>query len=405
MPPMKRIVICFDGTWKLPWDQDVSNIEKVARTVSSLDGDVEQVVHYVHGVGSSYRVDRLLGGGIGLGISALIMGAYRFLALNYRTGDQLYVFGFSRGAFAARSLVGMIHRVGLVQADALDRGVLKDAYGAYRRTRRGKPTTDQDRRFREHCHDHVCVPFVGVFDTVEALGPRARFHNIDFLGDLVAVGRQALAVDDRRRVFRPRLWESDDQALAGSADPASGRVQQLWFRGCHSDVGGGVANTGLPDAALVWMVREARKQGLRFDDDLLVRYLLSDESHAFRAQVHPSLTLLYRAANAVMYVPWATSWRAFTRHGRVLSFPRSIGVGLSSSAEEPLEDDRHATRNLSRWRQSDPAPVVTEVQRFPVSDDAVLRAALVPAGTPPDVTPMHPCPVEGCAIPGPPAAP
>ena len=118
----KRLVICCDGTWNRPDSDHVTNIEKIARTVATdLDrtGGVQQLVLYLAGVGAGYAADRLLGGAFGFGLFANVRSAYRFLALNYEPGDEIFVFGFSRGAYTARSLVGMVGRVGLLTRDAL----------------------------------------------------------------------------------------------------------------------------------------------------------------------------------------------------------------------------------------------------------------------------------------------
>ena len=123
---MKRLVICCDGTWNRPDNAHVTNIEKIARTVETdpVDGDppAQQMVLYLSGVGTSgYTVDRLLGGAFGFGLFDNMRSGYRFLALNYDPGDEIFVFGFSRGAYTARSLVGMIGRVGLLTRESLIR--------------------------------------------------------------------------------------------------------------------------------------------------------------------------------------------------------------------------------------------------------------------------------------------
>ena len=319
---MKRLVVCFDGTWKRPLDKHVSNIEKIARTVQSETDGVQQTAYYVGGVGASYKVDRVLGGSLGLGLHNNLMSAYRFLALNYAAGDKLYLFGFSRGAFTARSLVGMIDRVGLVRPDRLIDNSLPMAEERYREARRTQVShSDSPEEFRrKYCHKHVCIPFLGVFDTVEALGPGASFHNVDFLDGAVAMGRQALALHDRRRIFRPRLW---------SGDPALGlvrRVQQVWFEGHHSDIGGGNPNPGLSDTTLLWMAIEASRQGLVFDEGTLADYVTRNSD---AAESHDSMNIGYWIANNLMRTPLSNSYTAFCRGARVLEPERSIGVGLS----------------------------------------------------------------------------
>lgn len=366
---MKRLVICFDGTWKRAQDTDVSNVEKIARTVRNEVGVVQQTVYYVGGVGASYRVDRVLGGSLGLGLNNNLMSAYRFLALNFSPGDQVFVFGFSRGAFTARSLVGMIDRVGLVRADALIKGALQSAEANYRhamspRDDRGDTAAEFKHDF---CHEHVCLPFLGVFDTVEALGPRARFHRIDFLADTVAVGRQALAIDERRRMFWPRLW-------TGQRDlGVSGRVRQVWFEGCHSDVGGGVPETGLPDTALLWMIAEASRQGLEFDLNLAVEYLTSGS----RAKRHNSMNPGYRMLNLLMHSPLARSYRAFSRGWRIPEPTEAVGVQISSSALAHLQEGTYPRPVIQHWldQQAGQLPVA-DVIAFPELAGGAVRTVL-----------------------------
>ena len=338
---MKRLVVCFDGTWKRAQDTHVSNIEKIARMVRNDADGVQQTAYYVGGVGASYMVDRFLGGSLGLGLRNNLMNAYRFLALNYSAGDKVYVFGFSRGAFTARSLVGMIDRVGLVKADGLGKGSLKTAEERYYQihdTDSVKADTAAEFR-RDFCHDHVCIPFLGVYDTVEALGPRARFHRIDFLDGAVAMGRQALAIDERRRIFWPRLW-TGDPVLADS-----GRVRQVWFEGFHSDVGGGVPDTGLSDTTLLWMAAEASRQGLVFDEDTFVDYVTSG-SEATR---HDSMNPGYWLLNSFTRSRISKSHSAFAHGWRVLAPDSSVGVQISSSALAHFQEGKYQRPNVESW--------------------------------------------------------
>src|SRR5512140_2213884 len=113
---MKRLVVCCDGTWNKPDSRVVTNVEKIARTVQTepaSTGGVSQLVYYVSGVGAgSYGADRLLGGAFGFGLFHNVIASYRFLAQNYDPGDEIFVVGFSRGAYTARSLAGMVAKVG-----------------------------------------------------------------------------------------------------------------------------------------------------------------------------------------------------------------------------------------------------------------------------------------------------
>ncbi len=278
---MRRLVLCCDGTWNHAVNSQVSNIEKLARAVRSglVPGtDTVQVVGYVGGVGSrGYTVDRLLGGAFGYGFTRNVVEGYRFLATSYEPGDEIVVLGYSRGAYTARSVVGMVSQVGLLTPEAVDAGLLCEAERVYR-LRPSRPDGEEaaavareKARFKsEHSWD-APVRFLGVFDTVGALGVpvlsrrKHRFHDVR-LSSTVQTARQALAIDERRITFAPCLWEVPDD------DPA-GRVEQVWFPGTHGDVGGGGARCGLSDLALEWMADELRAVGVAVDDRRLAAQL------------------------------------------------------------------------------------------------------------------------------------
>ncbi|SIR85707.1 DUF2235 domain-containing protein [Williamsia sterculiae] len=314
---MKNIVICCDGTWKKSDDVNASNIEKIARVVDTRRHDgVDQIVYYNAGVGTgATRFERLAGGAFGLGLDEAIVSCYRFLALNYEVGDHVYVFGFSRGAYTARSLIGMIDRLGLLTPTGVARNLLPQAIELYR----GRlpmvsrpahfagsgtapdPTELEAARaaFRAHCHDSrdVIIRFLGVMDTVGTLGVpgltnrRYRFHNVDLCTSVVTA-RHALAIHERRRAFAPAVWTAPPTP-PGTAAPETPDVKQVWFDGVHSDVGGGYADCGLSDTVLRWILGEAAVCGLVIDDDLLAIVAPPDGVLV----LHDSMTGWYRAAN------------------------------------------------------------------------------------------------------------
>jgi len=362
--PGKRLVICCDGTWNRPDSKHVTNIEKIARTVATdlerTDG-VQQLVLYLTGVGAgSYALDKMLGGAFGFGLFGNVRSAYRFLALNYEPGDEIFVFGFSRGAYTARSLVGMIGRVGLLTRDALVADKLPEAIARYRR--QGETFGESDAEFRrDHCHHGAAISLLGVFDTVGALGvPGAirqhhQFHDVN-LSDVVLCARQALAIDERRLKFEPCLWEADEDQRR--LDEETGRVQQVWFEGAHSDVGGGYAETGLSDTALLWMAVEANRRGLVFDTRLLSTYVESGSS----AVRHESLNLFYRVLNGLsrLRMSLRRSGRRFSGSWRRLDPPPldgtrqqwAVGVRIASSAARHFDEATdYRLRNLSEFAQ------------------------------------------------------
>ncbi|MFC8732600.1 DUF2235 domain-containing protein [Luteimicrobium sp. NPDC057192] len=264
---MKRLVVCCDGTWGSPVNASVTNIEKIARAIRTdkpVEG-VQQMVFYVGGVGArGYLADKILGGAWGYGITTNVVEGYRVIAMNYDPGDEIFVFGFSRGAYTARSVAGMISSVGLLRPESLLRDGLAKAERAYRDY--GPDGKERRAAFRTaNCYDSTPITFLGVFDTVGALGVplpflrKAKFHDVT-LSASVRCARQALSIDDRRIKFEPSLWEVP-------ADEPPGRVKQVWFPGSHSEVGGGTANRGLSDVALRWMVGEAAEVGLVVDPD------------------------------------------------------------------------------------------------------------------------------------------
>jgi uncharacterized protein (DUF2235 family) len=201
----------------------------------------------------------------GKGINRQIRRAYGYLASRYRPGDRIYLLGYSRGAFAVRSLAGVIDMVGLLRADcATERNILT----AYRHYEISATSVHARAFVRAHCHDHVTIEMVGVWGTVKALGLRLplawRWADIQHafhshrLGRNVRNGFQALALDETRQVFDPILWECPPDW--------QGHVEQVWFRGAHGDVGGQLggfeAARPLANLPLVWMLERAESSGL-----------------------------------------------------------------------------------------------------------------------------------------------
>ena len=231
-----------------------------------LDRSPEQISFYDRGVGTSWR--KLTGNIAGLGISRNIRECYEFIFDNYEAGDQIYLFGFSRGAATVRSLSGFMHLFGILPKSR--RELIKRAYKIYK-IRNPKKREEKAKTFRErhHIRHWTKIKFLGVWDTVAALGLpmkslsglidrlpfwRHKFHNFS-LSESVEHAVQALAIDDERKVFHPVLWEPEICHYQ--------TVQQVWFCGMHTDVGGGYEESGLSDIALEWMVQKAVERGLK----------------------------------------------------------------------------------------------------------------------------------------------
>ncbi|MES2584468.1 MAG: DUF2235 domain-containing protein [Pseudomonadota bacterium] len=284
-PSARQLVICCDGTNNnLTGGVDDTNVVKLAQLLAQAAPNTQQLVFYDPGVGNPAelpgatwvdsihrKAQRVAGLAFGRGAYENIAECYLFLMRNYQPGDQIFIFGFSRGAFTARSVAGLVNMFGVLQARM--ESMLSTLIHTYFSDRKqGQTDANQiaqqistlfaDTRSRE-----VEITFVGVWDTVESVGmgpfsakitaiptvDNKRFLNV----------RQALALDEQRAQFKPRLYGNENGIYRTSTGkPAS--LQQLWFRGSHCDVGGGYAkgHTGISDRALCWLVSEAVQCGL-----------------------------------------------------------------------------------------------------------------------------------------------
>jgi uncharacterized protein (DUF2235 family) len=269
---MRRIVLCFDGTWNKPADENLAANEQVETNVcrfyksvkeAGADG-AEQLKWYDEGVGTKWY-DRFIGGGLGVGLEKNILDGYKFLAQKYREGDEVYVLGFSRGAYTARSLVGLIRNCGLVENKQLPLRIAM-AYGIYR-TRDDGPDSATALQFKARFAREIKIRFLGVWDTVGALGipldllKRLNMHFYEFhdtrLSTIVENAYHAISIDEHRVDYDACLWNPEvkpEQVL-----------QQRWFLGAHCDVGGGYRDRRLSDVALRWMQDNAAAAGLALD--------------------------------------------------------------------------------------------------------------------------------------------
>ena len=298
---MKRIAIFCDGTWNRSDALHPTNVMRLARALRRSDANgVAQQVIYVAGVGSgrgtnwlSRWADKITGGVFGMGLSRNIEEAYWHLAFNYEPGDDVYIFGFSRGAFTARSLAGLIRSCGIPTQDMLHR--IPEAMKSYQsRGPDGHPDAEGPLAFRVSfsplvatsqkdadarpgtCH-LLRIKFLGVWDTVGALGIpnqlfisrflnwRYRFHD-HALSSSVAAARHAVAVDERRRNFEPTLWDNLTELNSRSVARA---YEQSWFQGVHSAIGGGGNIRTISDITLGWLAEGAMRAGLEMDADVL----------------------------------------------------------------------------------------------------------------------------------------
>lgn len=311
----KNIIFCADGTWNNPGDTaDKDNIStnvyalfsllqgKLISSTKFLDstGDILeleksvvengatlQIAKYINGVGNSQnKILKLLGGGFGAGLVARIVRGYTFISRNYAPGDAIYIIGFSRGAYTARALTGLIVAQGLLKnkfnrssGDAYKLGTC--AWYHYRKANNGGFSLSDfataianfdigefltaDSVDANDFAPVTKVTAVSVWDTVGSMGiPKYdaseeklidtfRFANTK-LSEKVNIGLHAIALDEQRLLFTPTLWD------------AAGNVSQMVFAGGHADVGGGYAEKGLSDIALEWFVQRLTSAGIRFGD-------------------------------------------------------------------------------------------------------------------------------------------
>jgi uncharacterized protein (DUF2235 family) len=310
----KAIVLLSDGTGNSAAKLARTNVWRLYRALDleqpKPPGTPRQIVFYDDGVGtSSFRPLALLGGIFGWGLKRNVIDLYKFLCRNYEPNDRIYAFGFSRGAFTVRVLVGLVCKVGLLRgggAEGLGEEQLErhaaDAYREYRKAclkqthghvrllgwLRDQIIDVKRRMFaqRRYCEikrdkgvEVESVEFVGVWDTVAAYGmPIAELtRGIDTwvwplsmadykLSPKVKAARHALALDDERDTFHPLLWdEVAERELVRAQPDKKDRLQQVWFAGMHADVGGGYADDSLAHVSLTWMIEQARNAGLRFD--------------------------------------------------------------------------------------------------------------------------------------------
>jgi uncharacterized protein (DUF2235 family) len=283
----KNIVICCDGTG-CEFRENNTNIVKIFEMIEK--DSTRQIAFYDPGVGTLSAPNaitkvqkfftKLLGLAFGYGITKNIEDAYEYLMDKYEENDYIYLFGFSRGAFTARALAGMLHKCGLLQKGS--NNLIPYATRMYR-----YKSDDLAKGFKKtFCRE--CKPhFIGVFDTVKSVGLfiSRKFPNA-ILNPDVNVGIQALSIDENRSNFRPNLW----QRVAGTSQ----YIEQVWFAGYHSDIGGGFKDSGLSNISLHWLINEAIKQGL-----LINRIIFSE------LKLNP----LGKSHNLLFPLWWILGWR------------------------------------------------------------------------------------------------
>ncbi len=346
---MKRLVICCDGTWNTPTQTKQgmaypTNVFKVSDAVrADAANGVRQVPYYHEGVGTKVT-ERIRGGLFGFGLSRDVQAAYRFVVENFEDGDELFLFGFSRGAYTARSTAGLIRNAGVLRREHADR--IAEAYSLYR-DRRSAPRSAEAERFRQRYSDEITIRFIGVWDTVGALGiplsglkivglvnRRWAFHDTD-LSSRVESAYQAVAIDERRSAFRPTLWNQQ-------AHSEGQTLEQVWFSGAHSDVGGGEPDGHLGDLALRWLAGRASTHGLEFTE---------------------SFAVANEAALGPLHDQFRGFFRLFGSHERPIGEAASGAESVASTAVERLEAlPSYDAPTLASYLKQ-PEPRVTDVSQ------------------------------------------
>lgn len=295
---MANIVVCADGTWNRP-EEDLekdhaTNVLKIARAISPNAKGLTQHVFYDWGLGSYHSA--ISAGVTGRGIHKNILDAYRYIVQNYARGDKIYLFGFSRGAYTVRALCGLINNCGIIKRP--DAKLIEKAWKIYKSSSsKYHPEGKTSQQFRkDHCHASRGVHFVGVWDTVGALGipfslmglldSKDEFYDTK-MGANVSIARHALAIDEQREDFEPTVW-----AARKGVD-----LKQVWFAGVHSDIGGSYGPDKkkggcVSDIALSWMMDEALSAGLKLEPH--IKAALSDLNAANKASLHNSRKHVFR---------------------------------------------------------------------------------------------------------------
>ncbi|KAJ6109358.1 hypothetical protein N7486_001592 [Penicillium sp. IBT 16267x] len=287
----KRIILCADGTWLASDEGDKSvpsNVAKIARAIATsgpdADGNiVKQIVSYHSGLGSGdLPFQKAIYGGIGWGLDVDVCQIYDFISNNYEPGDELFFFGFSRGAFTVRSVAGLVADVGVLSAVHMSH--FAEMWKAYRENTDGEP-------FKKT----PWIKVVGVWDTVGALGipewplvkfatkagiainKQYAFHNTNLSKNL-DYAFQALAIDEERQTFIPTLWHKTSDAPAKD-------LQQCWFPGVHSNIGGQAEDPRtagdheeIGDIAFAWMVDNL--SGMLTFEEVAIELLIKQHKHA-----------------------------------------------------------------------------------------------------------------------------
>jgi uncharacterized protein (DUF2235 family) len=360
--PKRRLVVCCDGTWdSADGGEAASNVIRMARSVKPVAANgAAQIVYYHPGVGTGNGLDKLIGGATGVGLARNVRDAYAFIVNNYVRGDEIFLFGFSRGAFTARAVSGLIETIGLISEH--DMGRFHDAWAFYQ-----LPAAEKDRyqaAFDQSFANripNVPIRSIGVWDTVGSLGiPANRFlgrlqvcrANYNFLSVKLCPGVehafQALAIDEKRTAFAPAVWLRDPSAPPGQV------IHQVWFAGVHVDIGGGYAQHGAADLSFLWMA--AQVWDLLDLDEANIADELDKSQDYEQGALHESRSLLWRVLGRVLHRQLGT--------GENEEVHRSVIDRLDFKAADPGAQAGYSPHQQAEIRRMPIAVVSPIEQRF-----------------------------------------
>lgn len=364
IPTSKNIVICLDGTGN-QIEENLSNVLKLYRVVEKND---KQLVFYDQGVGTLKQTlawgkrwqqfTNILGLAFGLGLDRNVLQAYEFIVANYAESgsgkktnrDKIYIFGFSRGAYTARVLAGLIYEIGILRPEQIH--LAGAALTAYKQSHPASSETgivDGDAyegagdNFRRIAGTRTgSVTFLGMFDTVSSvLVPNAKAYLPPLVSEklphtlmnpAVQTFRHAISVDERRRMFRPDPWKPGQlfqPNVHSQGEKIAQDAQEMWFSGYHSDVGGGYArkDSGISQFSLIWMLEEAKVSGLEVNDRMAkyvsgvkpysdtTKYLYPEPD--VEADLHNSMSTLWKILE---YIPKPVSKREWPARKAYLGY-------------------------------------------------------------------------------------
>ena len=368
---MKRLVCSLDGTWNDDGPLPLTNVAKLYSAIAPRDRKgVRQLVRYISGSATASDLRfAFFRDAVGYEISSRIKLAYQFLRDTYELGDEIYLFGFSRGAYEARSLASFVTLFGIARKDG--DFSFDDAWRLYRQSDH-KRDVDALARLSAACHYPVRIRCVGVWDTVGNIGNplsgRARmsrrlaFHDMR-LHDTIDVALHALSIDEKRSAFRPTLFTLPEETTLASHQ----YVEQTWFAGTHADIGGGWPQTELSDIALLWMAkRVVAKTGLAIDIAKLRRSAhpkplglqhdsATGSTHAFSGFM-PFIRLIKQNTDAIPRTRrrFFGTWRAGKLNRGLVSLNETIhdsalarlGESVGQQRKKNVQDIIYQPRNL-----------------------------------------------------------